>query len=124
MLWIDKFSGVPIYEQVATEFERQILAGELKARDSLPSVRQLSQELSVNPNTLQKAYMELENKNLCFSVPGSGRFVSDRAYEILKAEKQMGVKEIERLACELRDCGIPREDVISAIERAYNGGKV
>lgn len=122
MLWIDKYSRVPIYEQVIAETERQILSGELKSRDALPSVRQLSQELSVNPNTLQKAYAELEKKGLCFSVPGSGRFVSEDAYDILRAEKKKALQEIERLCVELKECGISQDDVMSAVIRAYNGG--
>ncbi|MBQ9949559.1 MAG: GntR family transcriptional regulator, partial [Clostridia bacterium] len=61
MLEVDKYSRVPIYEQIIAEFERIILTEEISLHEAMPSVRSLSQELSVNPNTLQKAYSEMEN---------------------------------------------------------------
>lgn len=122
MLEVDKFSRVPIYEQIIAEIERMILSGELSPKDALPSVRQLSVELSVNPNTLQKAYTELESRGLCFSVPGSGRYVSEKAPDILRAQKRSGLSEIERMARELRECGIEKDEVIAAVNKAYEGG--
>lgn len=122
MLEVDKFSRVPIYEQIIAEIERMILSGELSPKDALPSVRQLSVELSVNPNTLQKAYTELESRGLCFSVPGSGRYVSEKAPDILRAQKRSGLSEIERMARELRECGIEKDEIIAAVNKAYEGG--
>ena len=71
MLEIDKMSRVPIYEQVIQKLELLILTNVLGPNSPLPSVRSLSQELSVNPNTLQKAYSEMELKGICYSVPGT-----------------------------------------------------
>ena len=67
-LQIDKFSRTPIYEQVIDGIEREILTGELKPNSPVASVRALSVQFSVNPNTLQKAYTELERRGLCYSV--------------------------------------------------------
>lgn len=64
MFNVDKVSSVPIYEQIIAEFERYVMAGLMGADDKLPSVRALSLELSVNPNTIQKAYTELERQKL------------------------------------------------------------
>jgi GntR family transcriptional regulator len=73
MFQIDRFGRTPIYEQIIDQTQRLIASGILKEGDQLPSVRVLSQELSVNPNTLQKAYSELERRGLCVSAPGNGR---------------------------------------------------
>lgn len=76
MFTIDKYSRVPIYEQIIEQVEMHIALGDLAPESLLPSVRSLSVELSVNPNTLQKAYAELERRGLCYSVPGNGCFIS------------------------------------------------
>ena len=71
MFTIDRYSPIPIYEQLIAQFERLILLGILAPNAVLPSVRALSQELSVNPNTIQKAYTELERRGLSFTAPGT-----------------------------------------------------
>lgn len=73
MFQIDRFGRTPIYEQIIDQTQRLILSGALNAGDQLPSVRTLSRELSINPNTLQKAYAELERRGICISAPGNGR---------------------------------------------------
>ena len=72
LLTVDKYSRIPIYEQIVEQVEMHVALGDLAPEDQLPSVRALSVELSVNPNTLQKAYTELERRGLCYTVPGSG----------------------------------------------------
>ena len=64
MFAIDRYSPTPIYEQLTAQFERLILLGLLAPNAALPSVRALSQELSINPNTVQKAYADLERRGL------------------------------------------------------------
>ena len=121
MLVVDKFSRVPIYEQIISGIERMILSGELEEKDALPSVRQLSLELSVNPNTLQKAYAELEQRGICFSVPGSGRYVSDNALDIIKKERRAALSEIERITRELIQCGVGIDEITAAVNNAFKG---
>ena len=69
---INKLGRTPIYMQIIDEIEKEILAGILKPMDQLPSVRALSVEISINPNTIQKAYTELEHKGICYTSPGQG----------------------------------------------------
>lgn len=83
MFQIDRSGRTPIYEQIIDQTQRLIASGLLKEGDQLPSVRVLSQELSVNPNTLQKAYSELERRGLCVSAPGNGRFVTAVRFDSL-----------------------------------------
>lgn len=122
MFNVDKYSRTPIYEQVIAEFERLMAIGEMKPNDVLPPVRQLSQKLSVNPNTLQKAYSELERRGLCFSVPGNGRFVAKGARETILEKKKQRIVKITELCRELKECGVTLEAAIKAVEEAYRGG--
>ena len=77
MIDIDRQARKPVYEQLLEQFERLILTGVLRPGDQLPSVRSLSLELSVNPNTVQRAFQELEKEGLVYSARTSGRFVTE-----------------------------------------------
>lgn len=120
MLEIDKYSRIPIYEQLISEFERMIISDEISVNEPMPSVRILSQQLSVNPNTLQKAYAELEHRGLCFAVPGNGRFITKEAKELLLNEKRQGLLKIVQISNELRKCGIAKNEIIDAVNKAYD----
>lgn len=76
MITIDYKDRTPIYEQITKSIENLIALGVLKQDEKLPSVRSLAIELSINPNTIQKAYQLLENRNLIYTVKGIGNFVS------------------------------------------------
>lgn len=76
MIHLDLHDPRPIYEQVVEQLEMLAAKGVLHADEKLPSVRQMAVELSLNPNTVQKAYSELLNRNVIYSVRGKGNFVS------------------------------------------------
>jgi GntR family transcriptional regulator len=119
MFQIDRFGRTPIYEQIIDQTQRLIASGILKEGDQLPSVRVLSQELSVNPNTLQKAYSELERRGLCVSAPGNGRFVTPDAFRLVGEGMKDRLEEIRRIAEELCAAGMPVEHVLDAVNVAY-----
>jgi GntR family transcriptional regulator len=119
MFQIDRFGRTPIYEQIIDQTQRLIASGILKEGDQLPSVRVLSQELSVNPNTLQKAYSELERRGLCISAPGNGRFVTADAFRLVGEGLKERLFEVRRIAEELCAAGLPFEQVIKAVNAAY-----
>ena len=123
MFEIDRYGRTPIYEQIIEKTSRLISAGILKAEDQLPSVRTLSEKLSINPNTLQKAYSELERQGICYSVPGSGRFVSKNAAEIVQARALTLLDEVEGLSRRLNAAGVSEERVHGAVSRAYGRGE-
>lgn len=75
-------SGVPIYQQVKNSYHRLAALGLIEPHEQLPSVRQLAMELGINPNTVQKAYRELEQEGLIYAVPGRGNFLSDSKREL------------------------------------------
>ena len=118
-MFVDKHSRTPLYEQVIAQVERGILTGEFGADEQIPSVRALSMELSVNPNTLQKAYAELERRGLCYSVPGNGRFVASGAAEKLREMRRELLEKVAILARELRVSGVEEEEIIETVKTAY-----
>jgi GntR family transcriptional regulator len=119
MFQIDRFGRTPIYEQIIDQTQRLILSGVLKAGDQLPSVRSLSQELSINPNTLQKAYGELERRGICVSAPGNGRFVTEDALRVVGECMERQLEEIERICGELKAAGISLERTLETVKAAY-----
>jgi GntR family transcriptional regulator len=122
MFQIDRFGRTPIYEQIIDQTQRLIASGILKEGDQLPSVRALSQELSVNPNTLQKAYSELERRGLCVSAPGNGRFVTADAFRLVGEGMKERLEELKKIAEELCAAGTPVEQVLECVNAAYGKG--
>lgn len=80
MFLIDYKDRRPIYEQVIEKFQQMILCGALEANMPMPSVRSLAMELSLNPNTIQRAYQELERKGYIYTIKGKGSFVSEASH--------------------------------------------
>ena len=77
MIVLDYQDRRPLYEQVEEKFRNLILKGVLEPGSRMPSVRQLAMELSINPNTIQRAYMQLEQEGLIYPVKGTGNFIAD-----------------------------------------------
>lgn len=100
----------PIYEQVKDSMRRAIITGVMKPDEKLPSVREAAAELAINPNTIQKAYRELESEGYIYSVPGKGNFVGEccEAKEIRKAEF---FEQLDAAVAELAQLNVSAEDV-------------
>ena len=81
MFTVDQMARKPVYEQIVEQTERFLLTGALSPGDHLPSVRSLSLELVVNPNTILKAYNDLDKNGIIHSVPGKGYFICESAME-------------------------------------------
>ena len=120
MFQIDTMSRMPIYEQVVNQLEYFVLNGILKEGEQIPSVRNLSVDLSINPNTIQKAYFELDKRGIIQSVPGRGCFVTDSAKDILSAKKREQLADLKILVIELALAEVRKEEVISCIEEVYD----
>ena len=115
MFTIDKLSRTPIYEQLIAQFEYGILSGEIAPDGKLPSVRELSQELSVNPNTLQRAYAEIERRGLCYSVPGSGRYLTKDALLHLKSDAEQKINAFADLTAALKKLGVTKDALLNVV---------
>lgn len=116
---VDKSARTPIYEQLIESIEREIAAGVLRENEKLPSIRELAVALSINPNTIQKAFLELDRAGLIVSYAGRGCFVAPDARERLRAKRMGALAEVEALARSLSAAGIDEESVIEAVRRAY-----
>lgn len=105
MIWIDYTDAMPIYEQIVNRYKNLIVRGALAPNEKMPSVRTLAMELSINPNTIQKAYAELERQGFLYTVKGRGNFVADN--EELKGKKQKELLEkLEHLIQEAKEAGV------------------
>jgi len=119
LISIDLMSRTPVYEQITTQIEDYVLRGILTAGDKIPSVRNLSVSLSINPNTIQKAYSELDRKGITSSVPGRGSFISDDALKILKSNNRNKLDELSLLLNNLKLAGVSREEIISYVDDIF-----
>ncbi len=119
MININYMSRTPVYEQIIEQIENFVLVGVYKSGDKLPSVRSLSIELSINPNTIQKAYSELDRKGITSSVPGRGSFVSDNALGILKENNRSRLDELMGLLSKLVIAGVSYAEIISCVDDAF-----
>lgn len=124
MFVVDVMSRVPVYEQIIKQVEEQVLTGILKEGDKLPSVRSLSVKFSINPNTIQKAYTELDRRQLIITVPGKGSFISEKAIEVVRANSREKMTELNKIIRELALAGVTKEEIINNIEEVFNNTEV
>ena len=114
MITINYRDPRPIYEQVKFGLRRLILTGVLNPDDKMPSVRELSAQLAINPNTVQRAYRELEAEGYIYSVPGKGSFVAaDKKVDQARIETLL--KQLDEAIAELSFMGFSREELIRRI---------
>ncbi len=98
---IDNASGRPVYQQIMDQVKRDIALGRLTRDEQLPTVRQLAGRLAINPNTIAKAYRQLEQEGIIVTKPGAGAFVANLDSNLSKAvRKRIICKELERIAVE------------------------
>ena len=86
-LRLDTSDGTPIYLQIVDQIKRNVAVGRLKPEDPLPSVRQLALELTINPNTVARAYLELEHEGVIYKRQGQGTYVSAKALDASRRER-------------------------------------
>ena len=111
----------PIYEQVKESLRRLIVTGVLPPREKLPSVRELAASLAINPNTIQRAYRELEAEGYISSMPGKGSFVCDSAGESLRRREEL-LRQLSETAAELRWLGMNTDDICNHLRGGKNDG--
>jgi GntR family transcriptional regulator len=108
-------TGLPIYEQVIYAVTRAVVSGELKPGDPFPSVRALSQDLKINPNTAHKIVAALIERGLLVVRPGIGTVVSSEQPESSAAQRAILDEETERLVVEAKRAGLSLQDVITSV---------
>lgn len=121
MINIDSRSSKPIYEQIIDEIKENILKNILKPGDKLPSVRELSSMITVNPNTVSKAYLELERQEVIETLRGKGTYVSIGYKPKLDEDKLSRFKEnIKKLLIEGHYMGLNRQAIIEIMDSIYS----
>lgn len=115
---IDKKSGVPYYRQIIEQVKYAISRGELQTGDRLPTVRQLAVDLSVNPNTVIRAYREMEIEGVLETQQGSGTYVGSREPEIDEVERQRMLDQIlTDLLARASSYGLTLEEVAEGLRQ-------
>ncbi len=112
-------SGVPIYLQIESQIKQAVAAGALRQEDALPSVRKLAADLRINPNTVARAYSNLERDGLIRTVPGGGTYISENGSGLLKTEKLRRIRPLAmQLAVEGKQLELTRQDLVKLVEQA------
>jgi len=107
---IDNASDRPVYQQIIGQIKRDIALGRLIKDEKLPTVRQLARQLAINPNTIAKAYRQLEQEGIIVTKPGAGAFVADLDSSLSRAvRKKLLSEELERIAVEAYHMQIDKE---------------
>lgn len=117
---IETLDRRPIYEQLVECIRQNVLHGIMTPGEQLPSVRALAVELAINPNTIQKAYTELERLGIITSIPGRGSFIADNVTELAAHNRAQLLSELERTLKEVRDAGVSYSEAEKLIRLVWD----
>lgn len=115
MINLDYQSREPIFKQIVMQIERYVALGILKPNDTLPSIRKMATSLGINPNTVKKAYAELESRGVISTLSTKNTFVSGEADNIKKQKIAEGIEKLKKEIDELVVLGISKEELIERI---------
>lgn len=118
MIVIDYHDKRPIYEQVIERFQMLILNGAMEPDTQLPSVRSLAVDLSINPNTIQRAYGELERRGLIYSIKGRGNFVSSQK-DVVKEQQELLLEDLKTQLKICKESGIDSVHVLDCVNDIF-----
>ncbi|MGI9951871.1 GntR family transcriptional regulator [Moorellaceae bacterium AZ2] len=122
MFQLDFRDRRPLHEQIKEQVKKLIITGVLRPDERIPSVRELAQMLTVNPNTIQKAYKELEAEGYIYSIRSKGSFVAHRDRTALHLRREELLRELERNVAELMYLNEPMEHLLEAVRTIYKKG--
>ncbi len=118
MVHVNPSSGLPLYLQIESQVKHAVAAGALKQGNALPSVRRLAAELRINPNTVARAYQDLEYDGVIRTVPGGGTYVADNVPGLLKSEKLRRLRPLARqMAVEGTQLRLSPEEVLAMVHQ-------
>jgi GntR family transcriptional regulator len=121
VLTVDARSGVPIYLQIIEQIKRSVALGVLQAGEQLPTVKQLALDLTINPNTVAKAYRDLEREQIIETAPGRGSFVrAGSNSEAKAAASDVARAAVEAAVREAKSLGLSRGDLTELLRRAID----
>ncbi|KAF1083755.1 HTH-type transcriptional repressor YtrA [Sporotomaculum syntrophicum] len=114
--------GIPIYLQIVKEIKGAMISGKLKGGDKLPSVREIAEQYQVNPNTVQRVFMELDKQGLTYSERGIGTFVKREPGLLEDLKSEEAAKVIENFIEEIQKLGYSKNDMLKALDNAWPKG--
>lgn len=120
LITVDLRSRKQLYEQIIDSVKNLILTGDMKADDKLPSVRSLAKELGINPNTIQKAYTELERSGVIVTMAGRGSIICTDKSNLRGDARDKLIAKMASLASEMRIAGMTEADFTGAASVAWN----
>lgn len=121
MIQLNYRDSKPIYEQIKDGLRKLIISNSLSANEKLPSVRELASSLAINPNTIQKAYRDLESEGYVYSVAGKGTFVAEHQ-EVYDVRQHELLEEFDEIVEELYFLSVKKEELIERIDSLTVGG--
>ncbi len=121
MIQLNFRDAKPIYEQIKEEIRHLIVTGGLSPEDKLPSVRELAANLAINPNTIARAYQELEQEGYLYTESGKGTFVGNGT-QIDGYRKDELMETLDEIVGELAYLAVPKEDLVKRVKEAIEGG--
>jgi GntR family transcriptional regulator len=119
MITVDMRDRKPIYEQLIDNIRTLAVQGYLQPDEHLPSVRQLAAELAINPNTIQKAYAELERQGVIYALPGRGNFISPDIGAVAKQEQTRQLQMLTAQLTHAKNAGVKKEEILALLDAAY-----
>lgn len=122
MIQLNYRDAKPIYEQIKDGLRKLVITNSLIANEKLPSVREMASKLAINPNTIQKAYWELEAEGYVYTVAGKGTFVAERK-EVLGVRNEELMKEFDEVVTELLFLAMDEDSLKTRIEQLAKGGE-
>lgn len=117
MIQVDLKSRIPLYLQIVQSVKNDVISGSLQANDKLPSVRELSAELIINPNTIHKAFRMLEQEGFIYSLPGKGNYIMELKNAKVKEQQEQALKEIAASVERAYRLGVGRDEICSYLEQ-------
>lgn len=112
-------AGVPIHDQLVLAVRRAVVSGQLRPGEPFPSVRSLSQELGINPNTAHKAVATLVADGILAVKPGVGTVIADHPYDTRSERRQVLQDEVQRLVVESRRAGLTLAELLASVRRQW-----
>ena len=123
MFQLDFGDHRPIYEQIKDRFKNLIISGALSEHEKLPSVRELAGTLAINPNTIQKAYRDLESEGYIYSLRARGSFVAPQSSIARQEQTGRMLSELEELLQKMKFCGVEKRMALDAVEQVYQNAE-
>ena len=123
VITVDTLSRRPIYEQLIDNVKKSVLCGTLAPSEQMPSVRALAVELAVNPNTIQKAYAELERLGIICSMPGRGSFIADNVRALAETNRGEITERLRKTVRDALDAGINGDEIITVVKEVTDSGE-